>query len=328
MPEPKSPKVSAAAQAIPYIYLSVGVAIATITLKFIAWWLSNSVGLLSDALESFVNLAGACFALAMLRIAATPADTEHPWGHNKAEYFSSGFEGSLIFIAAAAILWAAIPRLTQPQALAELDAGLWFSAASTLLNLIAALTLRRAGRRLRSVALEADAAHLMTDVWTSVGVIGGLLGFLVTGWLWLDAVLAILVALHILFEGWKLMRGAIEGLMDRAMAADDVARIETILESYAGRHVSYNNLRTRSAGTHSFAHVDILVPGDWSVEAAHLLLDEIEARIATEVHDTQTSTHLEPLYCILRPAPATAADVAPGGASVGTTAGTTILRQD
>lgn len=308
MPEPTSPQVSAAARAIPYIHLSVGIALATIALKFTAWWLSDSVGLLSDALESLVNLAGACFALAMLRIAATPADTEHPWGHSKAEYFSSGFEGSLIFIAAAAILWTAIPRLLHPQALAGLDAGLWFSAASTLLNFFTAITLRRAGQRLRSVALEADAAHLMTDVWTSLGVIGGLLGFLVTGWLWLDAVLAILVALHILFEGWKLMRGAIEGLMDRAMPPADVTRIQDILTGYADRDVTYKNLLTRMAGTHCFAHVDILVPGDWSVEKAHILLDEIEARIATEVHGTQTGTHLEPLSCILRPAASADAD--------------------
>lgn len=309
MPVLPNPPVSAAERAIPYIHLSVGVALATIALKFIAWWLSGSVSLLSDALESFVNLAGACFALAMQRIAATPADTEHPWGHNKAEYFSSGFEGSLIFIAAAAILWAAVPRLLHPQALAELDIGLWFSGASTLLNLLTAIILRRAGRRLRSVALEADAAHLMTDVWTSIGVIVGLLGFLATGWLWLDATLAILVALHILFEGWKLMRGAIEGLMDRAMPADDIALIHGILGSYAANHVTYKNLLTRTAGTHCFAHVDILVPGDWSVEKAHVLLDEIEARIATEVHGTQISTHLEPLYCILRPASADAATV-------------------
>lgn len=306
MLESAVPRVPAAGQAIPYIRLSIGVAVATITLKFIAWGLSGSIGLFSDALESFVNLAGAGFALAMLRIAATPADAGHPWGHNKAEYFSSGFEGCLIFIAATAILWASVPRLIHPQPLSGLDVGLWFSGLSTLLNLLTALILRRAGRHLRSVALQADAAHLMTDVWTSLGVIGGLIGFLFTGWLWLDAVLAILVALHILLEGAKLMRGAIEGLMDRAMPADDVRQIEQILAGYATRDVRFNNLRTRSAGTNCFAHVDILVPGNWSVEESHLLLDEIEARISREVHETQTSTHLEPLSCILRPVPAKA----------------------
>ncbi|MBS1210321.1 MAG: cation efflux family protein [Proteobacteria bacterium] len=289
--------------AIAYIRLSVVAALATIILKFIAWWLSDSVSLLSDAMESFVNLAGAIFALVMLKIAATPPDADHPWGHNKAEYFSSGFEGSLIFIAAAAIIWTAIPRLLHPQPLESLGLGLWFSAASTLINLVTALILRRAGKRLHSVVLEADAAHLMTDVWTSAGVIGGLLGFLLTGWQWLDAVLAILVALHILAEGWKLMRGSVEGLMDRAMDAEEVAQIKTILRSYAERSIHYRHLRTRRAGTQRFAHVDILVPGDWTVEQAHELLDQIEARITAEVQGTQTTTHLEPVYCVIKATP-------------------------
>lgn len=292
---------STANAALAYIHLSVLAAVLTIMLKFLAWWLSGSVSLLSDAMESFVNLAGAVFALVMLKIAAEPPDAGHPWGHNKAEYFSSGFEGSLIFIAAGAILWTAIPRFLHPQPLEDLGVGLWFSVASTLINLGTAIILHRAGRRLRSVALEADAAHLMTDVWTSAGVIGGLVGFMFTGWLWLDATLAILVALHILAEGYKLMRGAVEGLMDRAMAPDEVNKVIAVLDSYACRNVSYNNLLTRSAGALRFAHVDILVPGDWTVEKAHELLDEIEQRIASEVHGTQTTTHLEPVYCVLRP---------------------------
>lgn len=300
---PAVPTPPATVQALPYIRLSVAAAIATIALKFVAWWLSDSVSLLSDALESFVNLAGALFALFMLKVAATPPDVDHPWGHNKAEYFSSGFEGSLIFIAAAAIIWTAVPRLIHPQPLEQLGIGLWFSAASTLINFVTALVLRRAGRRLHSVVLEADAAHLMTDVWTSVGVIGGLIGFLLTGWQWLDAVLAILVALHILSEGGKLMWGAVGGLMDRALEEAEVLQIKQILRSYAGRNIHYRHLRTRRAGTLRFAHVNILVPGDWTVEEAHKLLDEIEARIAAEVHGTQTTTHLEPVYCVIRPAP-------------------------
>lgn len=290
-------------EALRYIRLSVAAAVATIALKFIAWWLSGSVSLLSDAMESFVNLAGACFALTMLKIAAEPPDEEHPWGHNKAEYFSSGFEGGLIFIAAACILWAAIPRLFSPQPLESLGIGLWFSAASTLINLGVALVLRRAGRRLHSVVLEADAAHLMTDVWTSVGVVAGLIGVMLTGWLWLDAVIAILVALHILSEGWKLMSGSINGLMDKALDPEEIEKIQRLLAGYEAREVSFKNLRTRRSGTLRFAHVDILVPGHWSVENAHELLDEIEARIAAEVAGTHATTHLEPVSCLLRPEP-------------------------
>lgn len=287
--------------ALHYIRLSVAAAVATILLKFAAWWLSGSVSLLSDAMESFVNLAGACFALTMLRIAAAPPDADHPWGHNKAEYFSSGFEGALIFIAAGAILWAAIPRLFTPQPLEALGFGLWFSAASTVINLVVALVLRRAGRRLHSVVLEADSAHLMTDVWTSVGVVVGLIGVMITGWLWLDAVIAILVALHILSEGWRLMAGSVGGLMDQALDREEIGKINAILQHYESRDVQYRNLRTRRSGTRRFAHVDILVPGDWSVEQAHDLLDEIEARIAAEVNDTQATTHLEPAFCAVRP---------------------------
>lgn len=298
---------SAPQSAQSYIRLSVVAALATIGLKFMAWHYSASVSLLSDAMESFVNLAGAVFALMMLKVAAEPPDSDHPWGHNKAEYFSSGFEGSLIFIAAAAILWAAIPRLFAPQPLEQLGIGLWFSAASTIINLATALCLRRAGKRLHSVVLEADAAHLMTDVWTSVGVVVGLIAVLLTDWQWLDAAIAIAVALHILSEGWRLMRGAIGGLMDHAMSEDEIQQIRQILRSYAPRDVHYRHLLTRRAGTRRFAHVDILVPGDWSVERAHELLDEIELRIAAEVHGTQTTTHLEPVYCALKETPRPAA---------------------
>jgi cation diffusion facilitator family transporter len=294
---------AASQEALRYIRLSVAAALATIVLKFAAWWFSGSVSLLSDAMESFVNLAGACFALTMLKVAAEPPDAEHPWGHNKAEYFSSGFEGSLIFIAAGVILWAAIPRLFAPQPLESLGIGLWFSAASTVINLVVSIILKRAGQRLRSVVLDADAAHLMTDVWTSVGVVAGLIGIMLTGWLWLDAVIATLVALHILSEGWRLMSGSINGLMDEALAPEEVEQIHAILSGYAGQGVSFKNLLTRRSGTRSFAHVDILVPGDWSVEHAHKLLDEIEARIAAEVGNTQATTHLEPVYCVLKSQP-------------------------
>lgn len=288
-----------ARHAIAFIWLSVLASLATIGLKFLAWYLSGSVGLLSDAMESFVNLAGALFALFMLHVASAPADEDHPYGHSKAEYFSSGFEGTLIFIAAASILYAALPRLFAPQALESLGVGLWFSLASTALNYFVSRVLRKAGQRLHSVALEADAAHLMTDVWTSVGVIGALIAVMFTGWLWLDALIAIAVAIHILAEGWKLMRNAVDGLMDRSLSIEEIRCVHGILDTYAEQAVSYRDLRTRRAGAERFVTVSILVPGDWTVEKAHDLLDEIEARIAADLHGAHTNTHLEPIYCVI-----------------------------
>lgn len=281
--------------ATSFIWLSIVTAVATIALKLYAWQLTGSVSLLSDGLESFVNLAGALFALSMIIVASTPPDAEHPFGHSKAEYFSSGFEGTLIFIAAGLILWNAIPRLFSPEPLESLGIGLWFTAASTVLNFTVSRVLMRAAQRLHSVALEADARHLMTDVWTSVGVIAGLICVALTGWLWMDAVIAIAVALHILVEGFKLMRGSVDGLMDRALDAAELSQIEQILASYAGRQVEYAELRTRRAGTDRFVEVKIRVPGHWQVDEAHALLDDIELRIAQEVHGAHTITHLEPL---------------------------------
>lgn len=275
--------------------LSIAAALVTITLKLIAWWVSDSVGLLSDALESFVNLAGAMFALSMIRIANEPPDEGHPFGHSKAEYFSSGFEGTLIFAAAAVILWTALPRIWHPEPLAAIGFGLWFSSASTALNLVLSLTLARAGKRLRSVALDADARHLMTDVWTSVGVIIALIGVSLTGWIWLDPLIAVAVAIHILMEGWRLMRGAADGLMDQALPSADVAHIEALLNEYAARGISYAELKTRCAGSQRFVHLNVLVPGDWRVDKAHDLLDEIESRISGTIGDAQVTTHLEPL---------------------------------
>lgn len=292
------------ANATTYIRLSIGAAIATITLKLLAWWISGSVGLLSDALESFVNLAGALFALAMIHVASTPPDKEHPFGHSKAEYFSSGFEGTLIFAAAAAILWSAIPRVLHPESLQSLGLGLWLSAASTALNFIVSRTLSKAAKRLHSVALDADARHLMTDVWTSVGVIAGLIAVSLTGWLWLDAIIAIAVALHILFEGWQLMRGAAGGLMDEAIEASEIGQIITIMADYQARGVAFSGLKTRRAGSQRFVHLNVLVPGDWRVDHSHELLDEIEARIAETLHQAQVTTHLEPVetaeYCQIK----------------------------
>ncbi|MEC5396288.1 cation diffusion facilitator family transporter [Uliginosibacterium sp. H1] len=282
-----------------YVWLSIVAALATIGLKLAAWWLTGSVGLLSDALESFVNLFAAVFALSMVIVAAAPPDEDHPYGHSKAEYFSSGFEGTLILLAAAAILWTAIPRLWAPQPLETLGIGLWLTAASTAVNLAVSRVLSGAAQRLRSVALEADARHLMTDVWTSCGVVIGLLAVLATGWLWLDAAIAVLVALRILAEGWRLMRGAVGGLMDEALPADDLAVIEDVLEGFRPRGLHFAELQTRRGGHARFISVKVRVPGDWRVDASHGLLDEIEAALAARLPGAQTVTHLEPLEAVM-----------------------------
>jgi len=278
-----------------YIRLSIIAAVATITLKLLAWWVSGSVGLLSDALESFVNLAGAMFAMRMIQVAHEPPDEDHPFGHNKAEYFSSGFEGALIFAAAAAIFWSALPRVLHPEPLESLGLGLWFSLASTVLNFVVSRTLRGAAKRLHSVALDADARHLMTDVWTSVGVICALIAVSLTGWLWLDAVIAIGVALHILFEGFHLMRDSVHGLMDQSLPPEEIGQIVSIVSEYSSRGVAFSGLKTRRAGSQRFVHFNVLVPGDWRVDFSHDLLDEIEARIGNVLHGAQVTTHVEPI---------------------------------
>jgi cation diffusion facilitator family transporter len=278
-----------------YLWLSVVAAVATIALKFAAWWSSGSVGLFSDALESFVNLAGAAFALGMISIARTPPDEDHPFGHNKAEYFSSGFEGTLIFAAAIAILVTATPRLWRPDPLESLHIGLVFSALSTVLNFVVSRVLMNASRRLHSIVLEADARHLMTDVWTSIGVIGGLIAVMFTGWQWLDPVIAIAVALHIMFEGSRLMRASVGGLMDLALPDEDMERIDATLNRFDDMGVRFAHIKTRRAGSERFVHLNVLVPGDWRVDRSHALLDEIEDSISGALGGAQVTTHLEPL---------------------------------
>lgn len=277
-----------------YFWLSTAAAVLTITLKGIAWWLTGSMGLLSDALESFVNLAAALFALTMITIAQSPPDAEHPLGHSKAEYFSSGAEGLMIFVAAAAIIWAAVQRLFAPQPLESVGLGLAFSTASSVINLAVAQIMRRAAVRFRSIALEGGSRHLMTDVWTSAGVIAGVLVVALTGQLWLDAVIAIAVGLHILVEGWRLIRASADGLMDVALPAETVAQIETSLQQHTGHGVRFANLRTRRAGAQSFVYVNVLVPPFWTIVQTHDLLDEIERDIHRIVPDSQVLTHPEP----------------------------------
>jgi cation diffusion facilitator family transporter len=287
-----------------YAWLSIAAAIATILLKGAAWWITDSVGLLSDAMESFVNLAAAIVTLAMLFLAARPPDDEHAYGYSKAEYFASGFEGSLILVAAAAIGFAAVARLIAPQPLHAIGPGVAISAVAALLNLGVALVLLRAGRRFDSIALEADARHLLTDVWTSGGVIAAVLLVAATGWQRLDPLVALAVAVHILWSGAGLVRRSFLGLMDRALPLADRRVIETILERYRADGVRYHALRTRQAAGRSFVSVHVLVPGGWSVQRGHDLLERIEADVREAVPTATVFTHLEP-----REDPASFADV-------------------
>lgn len=275
------------------LWLSVAAALATIALKAGAWWVTGSVGFLSDALETLVNLAGATFALLMVSYAHAPPDREHPYGHGKAEYFSVAFEGVLIFLVAIAILAAAAERLINPQPLETLGLGTALAVLASLVNLAVARILFHVGRRHRSVALEADARHLMTDVWTTAGVIVGVGLAGVSGWNWLDPVVACCVALNILREGWELMRRSVDGLMDRAMDEKELAELEALLQGYARQGCAFLHLRTRIAGTLRFAHVDIRVPGNWTVSRAHALADEVER--AARRQGVVLSTHIEPL---------------------------------
>jgi len=278
-----------------YAWLSIAAAIATILLKGWAWWMTGSVGLLSDALESFVNLAGALMALAMLSLAAMPADSRHAYGHGKAEYFSSAFEGFLILVAALLIGYAAIERLLNPQPLAAVGVGLIVSVAASVINLIAGRILLQVGRKYRSITLEADAHHLLTDVWTSVGVIIGVALVWVTGWLWLDPVIALAVAVNIVWTGWKLLQRSADGLMDGSLPMDEVAMIERVLDGYRAQGLDFHALRTRQSGTRAFVSLHVLVPGAWTVQEAHDWSERIESEIRCALPHVHLTTHLEPL---------------------------------
>ncbi len=278
-----------------YAWLSIAAAIATILLKGWAWWMTGSVGLLSDALESFVNLAGALMALAMLSLAAMPADSRHAYGHGKAEYFSSAFEGFLILVAALLIGYAAIERLRNPQPLEAVGVGLIVSVAASIINLIAGRILLQVGRKYRSITLEADAHHLLTDVWTSVGVIIGVALVWATGWLWLDPVIALAVAMNIVWTGWKLLQRSADGLMDGSLPMDEVVTIERVLDGYRAQGLDFHALRTRQSGTRAFVSVHVLVPGAWTVQEAHDWSERIENEIRCALPHVHLTTHLEPL---------------------------------
>lgn len=277
--------------------LSVVVALLTIVLKTLAWWLTGSVGLLSDALESFVNLAGAMFALTMVTVAKRPADTEHPYGHYKAEYFSAGFEGVLVIGASLAIAWAALSRLWNPQPLEQLSWGLMLSLLSTVFNGLLAWVMLRSSRKYRSMALEGDARHLLTDVWTSVGVVVGLLAAALTGWLWMDALVALAVAVHICVQGVQLVWQSSQGLMDQALDAPRRLRIDTLLDGYAKRNegVSFDNISSRQAGERSFVDFHMYVPGQWSVQRAAQLRSEIEVALLEAIPGLYARIELLPM---------------------------------
>lgn len=278
-----------------YAWLSIAAALSTILLKGWAWWLTGSVGLLSDALESFVNLAGAMMALAMLTLAARPADDNHAHGHGKAEYFSSAFEGFLILIAAVLIGYAAIERLLNPQPIEAVGIGLAVSVVASIINLATSRILMGVGRKYKSITLEADAHHLQTDVWTSAGVIAGVGLVWVTGWLWLDPVIALLVAMNIVWTGWQLLQRSAAGLMDVSITAAELRAIEAILDGYRQQGLEFHALRTRQAGSRAFISLHLLVPGAWSVQQGHDWSERIEADIRRAVAYAHVTTHLEPL---------------------------------
>lgn len=279
-----------------YAWLSIGAALLTLGLKWWAWWITGSVGLLSDAMEGFVNLGAALLALWMLHVAGRPPSAKHPYGMSKAEYLSAGIEGTLIVVAAAGIIAAALPRLLAPQPLDEPALGLVVSGVAAAINLGVGLLLIRVGRANHSITLEADGHHLMTDVWTSAGVIAGVAIVAFTGWLALDPLIAIAVGVHIVWAGVGLMRRSVLGLLDAAIPGDEVKEIDKILAEYSKRYgVSFHALRTRHAGARRFVSFHLLVPDEWTVSHAHKLSEEIESRIRSLVPNAALEVHIEPI---------------------------------
>jgi cation diffusion facilitator family transporter len=276
------------------LWLSIAAALLTIGLKTGAWLLTDSVGLLSDAAESLVNLVAAIVALATVHWASQPPDPQHRYGHEKAEYFSAGLEGGMILLAALSIAWFATERLLHPAPLHQVGVGLVVSGVATAVNLMVGLLLIRAGRRHSAIAVEADGRHLLTDVWTSVGVIVGVALVAATGIERLDPVIALLVAANIVVAGVGLLRRSVDGLMDRELPEESQAAIAQVLGGYAGSDVSFHALRTRRAGRRSFVSLHVLVPGSWTVHDGHVLLERLELDLRGAVPGATVFTHLEP----------------------------------
>jgi cation diffusion facilitator family transporter len=280
---------------IRYMWLSVAAAVATIALKASAAMVTGSVGFLSDALESLVNLVAAVVVLFALRIAARPADANHDFGHGKAEYLSAAVEGGMVFVAATAIVWTAVQRLLAPVPLDRPGIGLALSTGAATLNLAVGLTLLRAGHRHRSITLLADGKHLLTDVWTSGGVLVGIGLVALFRWEVLDPIVALLVGVNILRAGYGLVRQSVVGLLDAALPAEDVAKVHAVIDRYrAEEPVDFHALRTRASGRQRFVYIDMLVPGGWTIARGHDLAERIAADVERELPDTTTFTHLEP----------------------------------
>ena len=278
-----------------FAWLSIAAAITTIVLKTVAYLLTGSVGLLSDAIESLVNLAGAVMALAMLTVAARPADDDHAYGHSKAEYFSSGVEGTLIMVAALAIAVAAVERLLSPKPLEQVGLGLVVSVAASLVNLGVALVLRRKSKEAHSITLEANAQHLLTDVWTSAGVVIGVGAVALTGWIRLDPIVALVVAANIVWTAVRIVRASVLGLMDTALPPGEREAVKRVLNKHAADGVQFHALRTRQSASRRFVSVHVLVPGAWTVHDGHQLLERIEADIRSALPNASVLTHLESL---------------------------------
>lgn len=276
------------------LLLSLAAALVTIAMKTGAWWLTGSVGLLSDALESLVNLAGASFALLMVTWARQPPDEDHPYGHHKAEYLSSGFEGVLILAAALAIVWAAVLRIRAPQPLQTLGLGLALSLLSTVLNAALAAAMLRKARAVRSIALEADARHLFADVWTSIGVVVGLLAVMASGWQWLDPVIAIAVALNILREGGSLVKRSVDGLMDHALEPATQAQIQAVLAQFQHPTIRFDHIVTRRAGERRFVDLHMHMPAGWSLGRAAALRTAVEQALLSAVPGLRATIELLP----------------------------------
>lgn len=298
---PKSPAQKAANQPVDnrylerFLWLSIVTAVLTVGIKGAAAWITNSVGLWSDAMESTVNLVAAIVAMWAIRLSAKPADHNHDFGHGKAEYMSAAVEGTLIFVAAAAIIYSAIGRLIAPVVPEQLGAGLALSFIASLFNLGTGLLLVRAGKQHRSITLEADGRHLLTDVWTSVGVLVAIGLVALTGWTILDPVIAIAVGLNILFTGFVLVRRSVVGLLDGALPEDEVEVVITAVhEACKDARVEIAQLRTRESGRQRFVYVTVTVPGEWTVQRSHDVADEIEAAVDQALPGTTTFVHIEP----------------------------------